>query len=882
MRGRTVLERLLAALLPERDRDPVLGDLAEERRARVGEGATEAEARRWYRRQLLRSLLPALRARFRRRGNVGAGGARSWSGTTSEGDGMLVDRLRDVRFALRTLRRNPGFAAAALLTLGLGIGAVTTVATVVDDILLRPLPYPDADRLVRLWQERDGSTFWVSGPNYRDWRNGASSFETLGAYSPDGKNAMGAAGPERLEGAEVTASFFSTLGVEPVAGRGFTEAEEAEGAPVVVISHGLWRRQYGGERDAMGASLTLDGRPHEIVGVLPPGGALPVDAEFWTPIRWNLVGWRQRRGIGWVLVVGRMAPDVGPETARAELQGMAATLREAYPDVNRGMGIHMEGLTESVVGDVRTPLLVLLAGVLLVLLVACMNVAGLLLARGAARRREVAVRAALGGGRRRLLAQFLTESAVLSVLGGALGAILSVGGVAVFVALAPADTPRLGEVAVDGTALAVAGGLGLLTTLLFGLAPALHWVRDGTSPTTGLRSESGAGAPPGGGRRVLVAAEFALAFVLAVGAGLLGKSYWGLTRVDPGFRTEAVLVVGLPVVESWFESTADRRTYLERILAEVEGLAGVEEAALTNAVPFRDPGPTFSYRLRDVSEEEDLLASYRVVTPAYFRTLGVPIVEGRTFSAGEEAGGGEPVMIVDRVFAREHFGEGRALGREVYLLDEWRRVVGVVGEVRDRSLAGDPRRHVFVSMGQAPRQSMRLVVRARRDAVALLPEVRRVVRELDPRQPLADVGPLSDWVSGSVGQERFTLGLLSFFGGAGLFLAALGIYGLLSYSIARRTPEIGVRMALGASAAEVRTLVIREAVVLAVLGIAVGALLALGGARFLESLLFGVPVDDPTVFAAVGVTLAGAALLAALMSARRATGISPSRALRSE
>lgn len=882
MRGRGVLERLLAALLPERDRGPILGDLAEERRARVGEGASEVEARRWYRRQLLRSLLPALRARIRRRRHAGAGGARTWNGTTGEGDGMLVDRLRDVRFALRTLRRNPGFATAALLTLGLGIGAVTTVATVVDDILLRPLPFPDSERLVRLWQQRDGMQFWVSAPNYRDWREGAASFEALGAYSSDGMNVLGAAGPERLEGAEVTASFFPTLGVEPVVGRGFTEAEEAEGAPVVVISYGLWQRQYGGEGDVLGATLTLDGRPHEIVGVLPPEGALPTDAEFWTPIRWDIADWRQRRGIGWVLVVGRVVPDVEPETARTELQGVATTLREAYPDENRGMGIHMEGLAESMVGDVRTPLLVLLAGVLLVLVVACINVAELLLARGAARRREVAVRGALGGGRRRLLAQFLTESAVLSALGGALGALVAVGGVALFVALAPADTPRLGDVAVDGTALAVAAGVGLLTTLLFGLTPALHWVRDGSSPTAGLRSEAGAGGRDGGGRRVLVGAQFALAFVLAVGAGLLGKSYWGLTRVDPGFEAEGVLVVGLPAVESWFESTADRRAYLERIVAGVEGLAGVEEAGLTNAVPFRDAGPTFSYGLRGVSDDGDLLARYRVVTPRYFRTLEVPIVEGRTFSAEEAAGAGGPVVIVDQVFAREHFGEGRALGREVHLLDEWRRVVGVVGEVRDRSLAGDPDRHVFVSVGQGSRQSMRLVVQGRGDAAALLPEIRRVVRELNPRQPLADVGPLTDWVSGSVAQERFTLGLLSFFGGAALLLAGLGIYGLLSYSIARRTPEIGVRMALGASGAQVRTMVIREGVVLAVLGTAVGALLALGGARYLSSLLVGVPPDDPTVFAAVGVTLAGAALLAAWMSARRATRVSPSTALRSE
>lgn len=862
--------RLLGALARPEDRDALLGDLEEEHAVRA-RTAGAAGAGRWYRRQVMRSIGPCLIART----------------TPSNEDQGMLHRLwdagtRDVSQSVRVLRRSPGFSAVALLTLGLGIGAATSIFTVVDGVLLRPLPFAEPDRLYRIGQDGDQGSYWVSAPNFEDMRRSLASFSALAAYTPDGVNVVVEGEPERIDMAEVDAGFFEVLGVEPILGRTFTVEEQRARAPLAVVSHGVWQRRLGGDSDALGRTLVLDGTAREIIGVLPPIPMIPQGAEVWTPLELTSPDWRTSRGIVWLQVVGRLSPDADPEATRAESAALSQTLRESFADVNGELEIGLQTLEDSLVGGVRTELRVLMGAVLLVLLVTALNVGGLFLARASSRRDEVAVRTALGCSRPRLAARFLIESAVLAAIGCALGVVLARAGVAALLALAPLTTPRLGEVSMHGGALLFALAATAATALMAGSLPALQSLR---RPVEGLR---GGGRSTTGGSRLrgaLVVTQVALALALLTGAGLLGKSFWRLRQVDPGFDAASILVAGLPVVESRFPSGAERARHFEELLAAASALPGVRVASLTNSPPFVNSGPFFSYELPDLParSEAPLIARFRVVSPTIFETLRIPILQGRTFLPEETRAGGERVALVSRELADAHFPGRDPLGQRIYISGDTSRIVGVVGSIRDLTLrAPSPSPHVYLPVSPVTRQGMVLLLRVDGDPAALLEPLRRLVREIDPSQPVTPARPLAAFLTDSVARPRFTLWLLSFFAGSTVLLSALGLYGLLSSFVGGRTREIGVRVALGAATPGIRRMVVARGMKLAALGLLAGSALALWTGTLVDSLLFEVPPRDPLVMAAVAVGLLLTAAAASWIPARRATRIPPSEALRAD
>jgi predicted permease len=869
-------ERLLALALRRVDREAALGDLAEEHALRTAQDGGAA-ADRWYRGQAIRSLPAALAGRL----GVGLGRHHhtdeEWTMTR-----MLEDRVQDVRWSLRTLRRNPGFAAAALLTLGLGIGSATAVFTVVDSVLLQPLPYPEPDRLVRVGQNGPDGSNWFAAPNYEDVRDALSSFESVAAWAPQGANAVVDGEPEHINIAEVTANLFETLGVKPVLGRAFTLEEQATGAAVAVVSHDVWQRRMGGRADAVGATLALDGEAIEVVGVLPPVPMLPADAQVWVPIALTVPDWRANRGIQWIQVVGRLRAEVEPATAAAEADRLTTSLREAYPDANEQLSLTIGSLGESTVGSVRTELRVLMAAVALVLLVAAINVGGLLLARATARRGEVSVRVALGSGRERLAWQLATESGVLALAGCLVGLVLGRLGVTALLAWAPAGTPRLDEVGMHGSAILFAAGAAALSALLFGAAPAFQVLR---APATGLRAGRAGGRSGARLRDGLVVAQVSLALALLAGAGLLGKSFWHLGRVDPGFEADPVLVAGLPVVEADFANGQERMDYLLGILERAAALPGVTSAALGNAIPFVSSGPWFGYELPDVETEPNarLLVRYRVVTPELFEALSVPILRGRGLTEDDMHPGAERVAVASEEFARRHFAGSNPLGRPIYTGGETWTIVGIAGAILDGVLTDpSPAPHLYVPLTSDSRQSMTLVLRTSGDPEALVAPLRSLVRGISVTQPLTDLRPLESFLANSVGRRRFMLGLLAFFAGAALLLASVGLYGLLAFNVGSRTREIGVRVALGAPTRRVRRMVVGHGLRLTALGVVLGLLLAMWGGRFIESLLFDVRPRDPAVLAVVAVGLLFVAAGAAWLPARRATAVQPQDALRVE
>jgi predicted permease len=802
-------------------------------------------------------------------------------GTMATMGSRLDDRLQDVRFALRMLRRGPGFAAAVLLTLGLPIGAATAVYTVVDGVLLRPLPYPAAERLYRVGQDGDDGSYWLSAPNYRDFAEGLGAFESMGAYTPDGANMVVEGEPARVSVAEADVGFFRTLGVEAALGRTFTEAERAAGAPVAVVSHALWMDRLGGRADAIGTTLVLDGRAREVIGVLRAGPMMPAGTDVWTPLVLDRPDWRTRRGISWIQVVGRLRSGIDMEVVRAEAGRLSASLRDAYPDTDRKLEIGVRSLEEATVGSVRAELRILMAAVALVLLVAAINVGGLLLARVTARQGEVAVRAALGGGRGRLAAQLLTESAVLAGLGGTLGLIVARLALSGLLAGAPPGTPRLDEVAMGAPAFGFVAGAAFVAALVFGVLPALTSLRD---PIGTLRA-----GRTGGGRRAarlrggLVVAQVALALALLFGAGLLGKSFWRLQQVDLGFEPRGVLVAGLPIGDSDFASAEEREAYYQEILAGAAALPGVRSAALTSSAPFTGFGVVFDYELLDRPADpgEQRLSRFRVVTPELFSTLGIPLLRGRTFTRDDARPGGVRAAVVSQDLVRRHYGDEDPIGRRLVTAGDTFSIVGVVPSIRDVvARSPSPFPFVYVPVLPSTSQSMALVVRADKDAEALVEPVRRMVRALAPAQPVTPLRPLPELVADSAARTRFTLVLLTFFAAATLLLAGVGLYGLLAYAVGRRTREIGVRVALGAPVGQVRALVIRQGLLLVGGGLAIGVALAVWGGRFIEGLLFQVDAHDPAVLGGVALLLLGVALFAAWVPALRATRVDPAETLR--
>lgn len=804
--------------------------------------------------------------------------------------------LQDLRYAARTLARTPGFTAVAVATLALGIGATTAIWSLVDAVLLRPLPFSEPDRLAAVWMTggQGGERYPMSEADLRDWRARNRAFAQVSAFVETRFALTGEGEPELLSGAWVTSNFFATLGVRPLLGRApLPEDDRPAAEAAVVLSHGFWRRRFAADPRVVGRTVALDGSRLTVLGVMPPEVAFPPGSygpvELWTVLK---DAPPPRRGPYYLNGVARLAPGVTLEGARAELAVIGRAIERDNPLSNAGARFAAAPLADDLVGNVRPALLVLLGAVGFVLLIAAANVANLLLVRAAGREREMAVRAALGAGRRRIARQLLTESVLLAAAGAAAGLLLAWWGVELLPRFAPAALPRLDGVALDGRVLGFTALLTLATGLLFGLAPALQGSRRDLH--AGLKEGGRSGDSPGRQRlrRLVVASEVAAALVLLVGAGLLLASYWRLQGTSAGIRPEGVWTTQVELPSARYEEDRQVIAFYRELLARIEALPGVRSAGVGISLPphmltmtdgFTPEGHTVP------PGRSAPLAVLDFVSPGYFQTLGVPLLAGRPFGPAdrEEAPG---VVIVNRTLARRHFPQG-AVGRRLKIGgperpdNAWLEIVGVVADVKYGGLAAPAEPAYYLPTGQLASHGMRLVVRADgRDAAAagLAARVRQTVRGLDRDLPVEAVRPLPGLVAESIAAPRLRTQLIGAFGALALVLAAIGIYGVLAYTVAQRTREVGIRMALGAGRGGVTRLVLGEMLGVVLGGLAVGLAAAFALTRLLRGLLFEIAPTDPRIFVGVPLLLAVCALLAAYLPARRAARVEPVVALRSE
>jgi putative ABC transport system permease protein len=822
----------------------------------------------------------------------------------------IEDSLRDLQLALRQLRLTPGFTFAVVVTLAIGIGATTAIFTVFDGLLLRPAPFPDADRLVVLWEtdRASGTTREpASWPDLLDFRQRAETVTEVAAVAGAERNFLPRDGdPVRLSAMGTTPNYFDLVGITPLLGRSFQEAEGVPGGPrVVLLGERFWRGALGGEPDIVGTTLLLDESPHTIVGVLPAGADFGLDplharaayhnpytgegeVDVWVPLQASEEQFP--RSTHPFLTLARLTDRASAADAQDELATIAAALEAEYPDHNANRGVFVEPLLEMVFAPIRPVLWLLLAAVGLLLLVACANVANLLLAQGTTRVREVAVRAALGASTGRLGRQFLAETAVLTALGAGLGIALAYLGLETLLALAPGDLPRIQEVHIDGRVLALAVGLAGLVALLSGIAPTLQALRVNVHDTI---KGQGRSLSDGRGRRrlrkALVVAELTLTVLLMVGAGLLLRSFWSVLSIDPGFQAEGILKAEYQLPQSryprnyrQYPAFTEIHGFTTEVLAAVEALPGVESVAIAGSHPL-DAGFTNSFVVvgRETEAANWPEISVRAVTPGYFETLGVQIVEGRGLDRTDQTDS-PPVLVINQAAAALFFPHQTPIGQEIRFWGANRRIVGVVADVHFQGLTEPAPIAAYQPLSQGPRGSGALLVRTAGNPIDLAPAVRRAVREIDPSLALFGVEPLSETLGNSLGERRFALLVLLTFAGVTLLLALVGVHGVLSYSMSLRTQEIGIRTAFGAAPGQVASLVLGEGLRLAMLGIVLGLLAAALGSRLLQGLLYGVPSLDPWTFAVTAGTLLGAALLATWLPARKATRIDPIRALHAE
>ncbi len=804
------------------------------------------------------------------------------------------------KYAFRSLARTPGFTAVTLLTVALGVGANTAIFSIFHGVLLRPLPFREPERLVTLWEltpdDAGVPRRWrTTAANYYDWEAQAATFESMALFGSAGVNWTGEGEPEELLGARVSSSYFDVLGIEPVLGRTFAPEEQELGKNrVVILGHGIWQRRFGSARDALGKTLTLDGEPFEIVGVMPEAvyptwpqatgrlPFLPLYQQIWVPMALSQER-RQNRGSHVFGAIARLEAGTTIEAARAEMSTIAKALKGSYPD-NAGEDVAVVTYLEEVTGSSRPALLVLFGAVVVVLLIACANIASLLLARSAARQREVALRTALGASRARVLLQFLRESTLLGVAGGALGLGVAYLGVDVLVGLSPEAVPRLEDSRLSVPVLAFALAVSLLTGFLFGLAPAIQMSR------SDRELQRKASAPRVGLRRLLVVSELALAMVLVVGASLLLQSFVRLHRLDPGFRAEGVLLseINLPASKYryWRSITQFHRALLERLSAA----AGVRASGLTYDHPL-DSNWIDGFAIEGGPETEERSATLRIVSSEYFHTLGTEILRGRPFTDLDDAEHPGAVIVND-AFVRRYFAAADPLGKRLITttprgfwddsLPSVFEIVGVVENVRFLGPSAPPEPAYYLPAAQFPVQEMMVTVLVEGDPAAFAARLREEVWAVDPDIPLSNITTMERLLSEALAQPRFNAVVLGFFGATALALAALGIYGMLSTTVAQRTSEIGLRMALGARAGDVVRMVVGQGVRLTLAGIAAGIAIALAATPVLRSLLFGVDAADPWTFVFVALFLGGVALLASYLPARRASRIQPLVALRHE
>jgi len=806
--------------------------------------------------------------------------------------GHLLDALGcDVRYAARTMRRSPAFTTTAVLTLALGIGANTAMFSVVNAVLLRPLPYPDSDRLVQMWSTNPKANrwgMWTAYPRFEDWRRENTVFEEMATARTWVISIKGGDHPESLFGVMTSSQVFQLLRVQPMLGREFLPEEDQPGHDhVILLSYGLWQRRFGSDPAVIGRTVNVGQENYTVIGVMP------ADFRFSPDLRasYRVDAWlppapdpsRNERGSNNYYTFARLKPGVTLAQAQAEMDAINEGLAEKHSE-DRELGVKVVGWQRQVGSEVRPALLILLGAISLVLLIACANVANLLLARGAVRQREAALRQALGAGHGRLIRQFMTESMLLAVCGGVAGLLLAYEGLHLFIRLAP-DIPRLNETTIDPHVLIFSAVLTLGTGLIFGIAPALQGSR--TDLQDSLK-ESGnrltSGATRARARNVLVVAEMALALMLLAGAGLLVRSFVRVQQVDPGFNPKNLLTAFVMLPPSKYPEPRRQAQFFYEVMERIASLPGVECAGGADSAPMltNDTGPV---SIEGHPVEPEIQAERPKITPDYFRAMGIPLLRGRTFAWADNEGS-LPVAIISESAARQYWPDEDAMGKRVKLEDGsapvWRQVIGIVGDVRQDSVVEAARPEVYAPLLQAPVPYMALIVRTRTPPAALTAAVRQAVMAVDKDQPLFQVETMQQVVDDSVAGRRFQMSLLAVFATIALGLAAIGIYGLMSYTVNQRTHEIGIRMALGAKRGEILHLVVRHGMMLAIVGVVLGTVGALLLTRFLSSMLYGVGANDPTTLLSVATLLIGVAALASYIPARRATRVDPMVALRYE
>jgi putative ABC transport system permease protein len=806
---------------------------------------------------------------------------------------------RDLRFAFRGLLKRPVFTAIAVVTLGLGIGATTAIFSVVNSVILRRLPYPNADRIVAIRElNPEGKRVQTTGPNFIDWRAQNTVFEHLAAFKRTSINLALADRSERISFAQTSADFFDVFGVGPQLGRLFISGDEQAGhAPVVVLSDALWRRGFGADPGVIGHQISLDTESYTVIGVAPPGFQYPDKVELWLPPlklapEFNReVEPTERRGMGYLNVVGLLKPGVSVAQAASEMETITARLRQQYPDTNNRRFNTVLSLHEHLTGESNTMLWLLFGAVMFVLLIACANVANLLLASATSRRREIAIRVALGASRWRVVRQLLTESAILALAGGALGLALASWGVTVLTKLLPQEFPRLNEIGMDWRVFGFTLGASLLTGFIFGFAPALH-----TSKTDVQEAMKESGRGTAGStrhtrlRHALIIAEVALSVVLLAGAGLLFRSFMRLQSVNAGFTAQQVLTAQLSPAGPKFQEDADLVAFYDRVLERARAIPGVVSAGTINTLPLAG-GPTIAFRIEGrpvLTVDKWVPTNFRSVSPDYFQTMSIPVMQGRTFTAEDRTGAPRKLMI-NQALAQRDFPDEDPVGKRITLgnTDEnnqpiWFEIIGVTANVRSEQLREDPPPELYFSASQLTFQKMAVVVRSTVEPESLAPALRQAVAEVDRTVPVAQVQTMEHIVSESVTEPRFNLFLLGLFGAIALLLSAAGIYGVTAYTVTQRTHELGIRVALGAQVSDVLKLVLGQGMAVIGMGLVIGLAAAFGLMRLLRSLLFGVGENDPLTFAAITLVLLFVALLACYLPARRATKVDPMIALRYE
>ncbi|MCM3901009.1 MAG: ABC transporter permease [Pyrinomonadaceae bacterium] len=814
--------------------------------------------------------------------------------------------LQDLRYGARMLIKNPGVTAVAVVTLALGIGANTAIFSVVNAVMLRPLPYRNPDRLVSLWERVPEYGRWrVTPANFLDWKTQSTSFEEMAAFGASTMTLTGGGEPEQMLGTRASAGYFAVVGVEPILGRSFLAEEHEPGkGQVVILGHAFWQRRFGGDPNIINKTITLDGTSYTVTGVMPPG-LYPVwpttsgrisfnqdEQQFWTPMSFS-AKWAGVRTAHVLGVIGRLKPGVTIDQATAEMNTIGARLEQEYA-ANKGEGIIVNQFMNEVVGNARPALLTLLGAVGLVLLIACANIAGLLLAQHAARGKEIAIRAALGAGRTRLVRQFFLEGLLLTILGTTTGIALAMFGIDLMLKLMPSQIPRFAQTQLDVRVLGFTLLLSFGTCLVFGLVPA--WQASRLDLQTALEQggrTSGPGASRQRFRQLLVIFQVGLAVMLVISAGLLMKSFWRLRQVDPGFKSRNVLSLNLTLPLSKYRETQKINAFYNQLIESVSGLPGVEAAAIAYDHPLQSNWvDAFAFEGRPVPEPGKApSANFAPVSWDYFHTVGTKILSGRQFTKQDDENH-SGVVIVNEAFVRRHFPNEQALGQRLRLSAPARiwnnerltsfEIVGIARDVKSAGLNAEAEPAYFVPSAQAPLQDMVILVRTSTDPTSIVPALRKAVSSIDTDQPIANITTLEKIVSDSISQPRLSMWLMALFGGLAMILAAVGIYGLLSYAVTQRTQEMGIRMALGARTPDVLKLILKQGMTLALIGIALGLAGSFALTRLIAGLLFGVAPTDATTFISVAGLLIGVAVLACYFPARRATKVDPLVALRYE